>query len=182
MLTSLRLAKFASNALTELPACITALQSLAEVSFASNKVSIFLPFPFFFSFPFHLTHSFAYFPQHDQLRTLTPEFGRLSNLVKLELHANRLMKLPSSFRFLVQLKDLSLQHNRLRTLPEEIGELRSLQNLNLAGNKVRVCSKPLNSQNTTSMNQFSLPYNGAANFTAHIICAPVDSMHTGSLV
>ena len=71
-----------------------------------------------------------------ELHSLPPEIGQLTNLKKLCLHNNRLTSLPSEISQLTNLTTLNLFSNKLSKLPSEIGQLTSLTNLFLYNNKL----------------------------------------------
>lgn len=59
-----------------------------------------------------------------------------ASLIKLYLHDNELVVLPSEIELLKNLKDLSLENNKLSSLPKEIGKLESLERLHCHGNLI----------------------------------------------
>ncbi|MFX0087212.1 MAG: leucine-rich repeat domain-containing protein, partial [Candidatus Hodarchaeota archaeon] len=71
----------------------------------------------------------------NQLTTLPPEIGQLSQLQILSLDENQLTTLPPEIGQLPQLQILSLTRNQLTTLPPEIGRITSLISLNLEDNQ-----------------------------------------------
>ncbi|KAJ1485809.1 hypothetical protein T484DRAFT_1792166, partial [Baffinella frigidus] len=71
----------------------------------------------------------------NQLRTLPPEIGVLSNITDLRLSHNDLEGLPSEVGGLQSLTLLHLAHNRLEALPPEAGFWSALTELNIATNK-----------------------------------------------
>lgn len=74
-------------------------------------------------------------PNND-IATLPPDIGQLTNLKSLHLYGNRLTELPTEIGNLIQLEQLQLIGNSLVTLPSEIGALRSLRELHLRANKL----------------------------------------------
>ncbi|MEA1863648.1 MAG: leucine-rich repeat domain-containing protein [Euryarchaeota archaeon] len=76
---------------------------------------------------------------HDnQLTTLPPEIGKLTNLTWLNLHDNQLTALPSEIAELKSLTVLYLSYNKLTALPLEISELKSLTTLYLGENPLPI--------------------------------------------
>ncbi|CAD5123195.1 DgyrCDS11559 [Dimorphilus gyrociliatus] len=61
----------------------------------------------------------------------------LQRLRILDLHQNRLVKLPNEISYLTSLQILNLENNQLIELPPSIGKLCSLQTLNLKSNKLK---------------------------------------------
>ena len=70
-----------------------------------------------------------------QMKSLSGEIFRKS-LVKLYLHDNELVVLPSEIGLLENLKDFSVENNRLSSLPKEIGKLASLERFHCHGNQI----------------------------------------------
>ena len=60
----------------------------------------------------------------NELTTLPPEIGKLTNLKELRLSDNQLIRLPPEIGILTKLESLSVNNNRLNELPPEIGKLR----------------------------------------------------------
>ncbi len=73
---------------------------------------------------------------HNQLTSLPPEIGQLSQLTELFLTSNHLTSLPPQIGQLSQLTDLFLNHNQLTSLPPEIGQLSQLTQLHLNYNRL----------------------------------------------
>ncbi|RUS99080.1 leucine-rich repeat domain-containing protein [Trichormus variabilis] len=72
----------------------------------------------------------------NQLSSLPPEIGQLSNLQSLYLSGNQLSSLPPEIGQLSNLQSLYLSGNQLSSLPREIGQLSNLQFLNLSDNQL----------------------------------------------
>jgi len=70
----------------------------------------------------------------NQLRSLPPEIGKLTNLPELNLSFNQLNSLPPEIGKLTNLKKLFLSSNQLSTLPPEIRKLANLKKLDLRNN------------------------------------------------
>ncbi|XP_074316235.1 plant intracellular Ras-group-related LRR protein 1-like [Silene latifolia] len=71
-----------------------------------------------------------------KLRILPDAFGRLKNVVVLNLSTNQLQGIPDSISGMENLEDLNLSSNTLQSLPDSIGLLLKLRILNVAGNKL----------------------------------------------
>ena len=71
-----------------------------------------------------------------QLSSLPPEIGELTNLTELRLAGNRLTDLPPEISQLSQLTTLGLANNQLTGLPLEISQLAQLTTLGLANNQL----------------------------------------------
>jgi len=71
---------------------------------------------------------------NNQLQSLPPIIGTLSNLQRLDLADNALRSLPDSIGNLVNLQELNLENNQLVSLPNSINHLVNLQLLNLSAN------------------------------------------------
>jgi small GTP-binding protein len=72
----------------------------------------------------------------NQLASLPPEIGQLTNLIWLDLSRNQLSSLPTELCHLKKLTVLYLGGNQLTTLPLEISQLKNLQRLHLGGNQL----------------------------------------------
>jgi len=71
---------------------------------------------------------------NNELTTLPHEIGNLKNLERLDLSENQLTTLPHEIGNLKNLKDLYLDYNQFTTLPPEIGNLKNLETLSLYNN------------------------------------------------
>lgn len=72
----------------------------------------------------------------DRLGAVGPEIGRLVNLKDLNLHDNRIERLPDEIVACRKLRILELSGNRLRRLPDDFGELAALITLHLSDNRL----------------------------------------------
>ncbi len=72
----------------------------------------------------------------NQLTSLPPEIGRLTNLTTLVLGFNELTALPPEIGQLTKLTGLGLWENQLASLPPEIGRLTRLTELGFWGNRL----------------------------------------------
>ncbi len=89
---------------------------------------------------------------HWNLGSLSPEFGKLVNLKKLNLEINQLSSLPEQIGNLKNLTSLNLENNQLRSLPEQIGNLKNLTSLDLFNNKLSSLPEQIgNLKNLTSL-------------------------------
>lgn len=71
----------------------------------------------------------------NRLRNLSSSVSRLfSNLIFLDISANRLTEFPLELCSLHRLRILHAKHNRVKSLPGGFGGLVGLKELNLAGN------------------------------------------------
>ncbi len=70
------------------------------------------------------------------LQTLPPEIGRLTQLTWLNLGGNRLTEVPAAITQLTQLTSLNLHRNQLTQVPAAIAQLTQLDELYLSGNKL----------------------------------------------
>ncbi|MCZ2126610.1 MAG: GTP-binding protein, partial [Anaerolineales bacterium] len=73
---------------------------------------------------------------NNQLASLPPEIGALTNLTRLKLHKNKLASLPPEIGALTNLMTLSLSVNQFASLPPEIGALKNLTALDLSFNQL----------------------------------------------
>ncbi|KAI1991986.1 Glucose-repressible alcohol dehydrogenase transcriptional effector [Ophidiomyces ophidiicola] len=71
---------------------------------------------------------------HNKLKTLPPNLGRLKNLTHLDISSNELTEIPEEIGMLINLKKLLLFDNHLQTLPFELGYLYQLDTLGIEGN------------------------------------------------
>lgn len=81
---------------------------------------------------------YRFYTRDSELRSLTPEIGKLYNLRECTFYSNRLQKLPREIGLLYNLQTLSVYYNSLRSIPAEIGFLCNLRKLQLEHNKIRV--------------------------------------------
>ena len=72
--------------------------------------------------------------EKNQLTTLPPQIGQLTNLQRLHLQDNQLTTLPPGIGQLTNLTHLYLRQNQLTSLPPEIEQLPKLEILYLVGN------------------------------------------------
>ena len=72
----------------------------------------------------------------NDLTSLPPEIGNLTNLTYLSFSWNRLISIPPEIGNLTNLIYLILSDNDLTSIPPEIGNLTKLKTLNLYGNKL----------------------------------------------
>ena len=73
-----------------------------------------------------------------ELTTLPPEIGQLTNLTGLYLNKNQLTALPPEIGQLINLTGLYLNKNQLTALTPEIGQLKNLAHLSLGRNQLTV--------------------------------------------
>ncbi|OMO80048.1 Leucine-rich repeat, typical subtype [Corchorus olitorius] len=71
-----------------------------------------------------------------QLKILPEAFGKLHDLVHLNLSQNQLQVIPDSIAGLKKLEELDVSSNHLQYLPDSIGLLLKLRVLNVSGNKL----------------------------------------------
>jgi hypothetical protein len=69
-----------------------------------------------------------------ELSSLSPEVGKLTNLLILNLANNNLESLPAELTDLLKLKDFNAPRNNLNSLPEDFSEMRQLKVVSLAYN------------------------------------------------
>jgi Leucine-rich repeat (LRR) protein len=74
---------------------------------------------------------------HNNLKTLPPEIGTLSNLMELIAAHNQLTTLPPQIGNLKKLVSLNVASNRITQLPVEIGQMTSLTELHLSHNPIQ---------------------------------------------
>lgn len=72
----------------------------------------------------------------ENLTTLPPTIGELTQLVKLNLKDNKLTTLPPEIGNLTNLKRIYLSNNKLTELPPEIGNLQNLEIIYASNNKL----------------------------------------------
>ncbi len=70
-----------------------------------------------------------------QLTTLPPDIGQLANLRELDLWGNQLTVLPPEIGQLANLRKLDISQNRFSALPSGFGQLINLQKLDMRGNR-----------------------------------------------
>ncbi|KAG8816088.1 hypothetical protein FRC17_000468, partial [Serendipita sp. 399] len=68
---------------------------------------------------------------------IQPEISLFGSLKIVDLHKNKLRRLPDSFMDLVFLVNLDLSENELEELPDQLASLPNLANLNVSHNKLR---------------------------------------------
>lgn len=79
------------------------------------------------------------------VREIPKEIGRLKNLRKLSIWANKLKKLPKEIGLLKNLEILYAWDNLLEELPKEIGSLKNLRELDVEGNELKKLPKEIGS-------------------------------------
>ena len=79
----------------------------------------------------------------NQLKTVPKEVGQLENLTELDLHQNQLKIVPKELGKLKNLTRLSLDQNQLETMPKELGKLKKLTELYLYNNQLKTVPKEL---------------------------------------
>lgn len=92
---NLSILDLSKNRITSLPSQIGELKTLKELILNNNKL--------FFS-------------------PLTPDLGKLNQLIKLDLSFNQLDTIPSELGNLINLEHLNISNNQLKTIPPEIGK------------------------------------------------------------
>ena len=93
-----------------------------------------------------------------ELTTLPPEIGLLTNLTSLDLGINQLTALPPEIWQLTNLTTLDLFGNQLTALPPEIGRLTNLTTLNLAA--IQLSALPPEIGRLTNLTSLDLSGNG----------------------
>jgi Leucine-rich repeat (LRR) protein len=78
---------------------------------------------------------------NNNLTSLPPEIGNLSNLKYLYLYINNLTSLPPEIGNLTNLEVLDFADNNLAYLPKEIGNLSHLEELELDGTNIQMPSR-----------------------------------------
>ncbi|MDY6965618.1 MAG: COR domain-containing protein [Halobacteriota archaeon] len=94
---------------------------------------------------------------YNQLSALPPEIGKLTNLTELHLDRNELSALPPEIGELTNLTMLDLGENQLSTLPPEIGKLTNLTMLNLSSN--HLSTLPPEIGKLSNLTELDLSYN-----------------------
>ena len=79
--------------------------------------------------------------ENNNLTSLPPEIGNLSNLKYLYLYINNLTSLPPEIGNLTNLEVLDFADNNLAYLPKEIGNLSHLEELELDGTNIQMPSR-----------------------------------------
>jgi Leucine-rich repeat (LRR) protein len=74
--------------------------------------------------------------KHNQLKSLPPEIGDLTELKELYLEYNKLESLPSEIGKLKNLEFLYLNDNKLKSIPREIGYMENLRFLIIGKNSL----------------------------------------------
>ncbi|KAJ8550165.1 hypothetical protein K7X08_033872 [Anisodus acutangulus] len=93
----------------------------------------------------------------EQLEWIPDSLGKLSNLVTLDLSANRIAVLPTTIVGLSSLQKLDLHGNRIVELPYSIGDLLNLVYLDLNGNNLKTL--PLTIVRLTRLEEVDLSSN-----------------------
>ena len=86
-----------------------------------------------------------------RLNSLSPEIGKLTNLMNLSLGYNQLRTLPPEIVKLTNLTYLSLRSNQLRTLPPEIVKLTNLTYMDLGKNLISTEEQKKNNKITPKL-------------------------------
>jgi Leucine rich repeat len=102
----------------------------------------------------------------NQLRSLPAEFGKLTNLTSLDLTDNQLSSLPIEFGKLTNLTSLGLSMNQLSSLPPEFGKLTNLTSLDLSMNQLS--SLPPEFGKLTNLTSLNLSVNPLSSLSAEI--------------
>ena len=68
-----------------------------------------------------------------------------SNIERLDLSCNKLVKLPALIAFLPKLKELDLSHNHFKDLPTCLGVCKKLEELNISFNQFKAIPTALSS-------------------------------------
>lgn len=71
---------------------------------------------------------------HNKLKALPPNIGKLKGLTHLDVSGNELTELPEEIGMLINLKKLLLFDNNIHSLPYEMGYLYQLDTLGVEGN------------------------------------------------
>ncbi|MDJ0578847.1 COR domain-containing protein [Crocosphaera sp.] len=103
---------------------------------------------------------------NENLNSLPPEIGQLTNLTSLSLSNNQLTNLPSEICKLTNLTSLSLWNNQLTNLPSEICKLTNLTSLSLWNNQLT--NIPAEIGQLTNLTSLSLSNNQLTNIPAEI--------------
>jgi len=74
---------------------------------------------------------------HNRIRTISPEIGKLKKFKTLVLNNNRLEDLPPQFAGLINLEELILSNNYFYIFPEVIIQLKNLKRLWLINNRLK---------------------------------------------
>lgn len=74
--------------------------------------------------------------QNNQLTSLTPYIGYLTNLQILDVSNNKLSDVPAQLGLLTVMRELNLSNNQLTEFPIWISYMKQLERLNLRGNQI----------------------------------------------
>jgi internalin A len=108
----------------------------------------------------NLTHLLL---DHNQLAIL-PELWQLKNLMYLKLNGNQLTSIPAELGKLTNLTTLYLEGNRLTSVPAELAQLSNLTILDLSDN--RLTSVPAEFGQLTNLAELRLDFNQLTNIPA----------------
>jgi internalin A len=103
----------------------------------------------------------------NKLTAISPEIGKLTSLITLDLYNNQLMAVPPEIGKLTSLTMLDLRGNQLTTVPPEIGQLTQLQILNLFNNQLT--AMPLEIGQLTSLMELDLRENPALSIPPEVV-------------
>jgi len=132
-----------NNCISALPEDWSALNCLAELRLAKNRITI-IPAAVFSG-------------------------RRLATLAHLDLSENQLTSLPSSLTDLSGLAVLKVDANQLTSLPQGIGRLRRLMQLSAAGNQLQVLPADFDRLALQSLDLFGNPLSSSGEQTMDIV-------------
>lgn len=168
---NLRYLNLSYNKLTDLPANIGDLSTLVSLNLRGNKLTI-LPDEIgeLASLNVLKVDNPDVYLRTNQLVSLPPGLGRLTNLDSLYLSGNKLKDLPDGFAKLSNLKFLDLSWNKFESFPTEIISLGNLSYLNLAVNHVKTI--PENIGNLVKLNYLNCQGDFFVNYQLKIKTIP----------
>jgi|GEM_PF-3184300 len=148
---------FTGWGLGELPEGLHKLQNLTFLSLEENELT---------TFPANLPKSLKVLNlSSNNLSSIPPEIGNLSNLENLYLSSNQLNgEIPVELGNLDNLVHLSLRNNNLTgNIPPELAHLNNLRHLDLASNQLSGCYYPNLKNLTTTLSSNSNAYISVGN-------------------
>jgi Leucine-rich repeat (LRR) protein len=103
----------------------------------------------------------------NQISSLPPEIGQLTNLQSLDISRNQISSLPPEIVQLTNLQTLYISFNQISSLPPEIVQLTNLQTLDIGGNQIS--SLPPEIVQLTNLQDLSISGNQISSLPPEIV-------------